>query len=226
MIIDWNTIDTVMLDMDGTLLDLHYDNYFWHTHLPRRYCEIKGIEPESTGLESTGVESTGKELRQQIASLEGTLNWYCLEHWSEALAVDIGALKKEIREKIQERPHTQEFLQFLKEQQKVIALVTNAHPIGLDIKLDKTNIAPFFDHVISSHQFNHPKEVQEFWHSLQDHLPFDPERTLFIDDNPSVLASAKQFGIKHTLGIHQPDSQTPRQLDHIPSIHHFDEIMR
>ena len=34
----WRDIDTVLLDMDGTLLDLHYDNHFWlepvsYTHL-------------------------------------------------------------------------------------------------------------------------------------------------------------------------------------------------
>ncbi|HBT55971.1 MAG TPA: haloacid dehalogenase, partial [Pseudomonas sp.] len=32
--LNWNAIDTVLLDMDGTLLDLHFDNHFWLEHMP------------------------------------------------------------------------------------------------------------------------------------------------------------------------------------------------
>jgi putative hydrolase of the HAD superfamily len=217
MIIDWTTIDTVLLDMDGTLLDLHYDNYFWMTYLPLRYAELKGVS----------LESSQRLLREHIQSLEGTLNWYCLEYWSDALAIDIGALKAEptIRQKIKERPYTEQFLQFLQHQRKTVALVTNAHPIGLNLKLAETCIGHYFDHTISSHQFKHPKEDQAFWSHLQAHFDFDPSRTLFIDDNYTVLKSAEKYGIAYNLGIHQPDSQIPRQLDNIAAIHHFNEIM-
>ena len=37
--IDWKTITTVFLDMDGTLLDLYFDNYFWHEHVPLRFSQ-------------------------------------------------------------------------------------------------------------------------------------------------------------------------------------------
>ena len=33
-IIDWTRIDTILLDMDGTLLDLGFDNFFWREHVP------------------------------------------------------------------------------------------------------------------------------------------------------------------------------------------------
>lgn len=214
-IINWADIDTVLLDMDGTLLDLHYDNYFWATHLPQRYAEIKN-QP---------LDEVQQLLGQHIRSLEGTLNWYCLEYWSKSLDIDIGVLKSEIKGKIKERPYTQDFLKFLRDQGKTVALVTNAHPIGLEIKLAQTCIGEYFDHTITSHQFQYPKEEQAFWHALQSHMPFDPQRTLFIDDNASVLASAKEYGIAYTLGIHQPDSQTERRLDSMPAIAHFDEII-
>ena len=32
--LDWTSIDTVLLDMDGTLLDLRFDNWFWQEHVP------------------------------------------------------------------------------------------------------------------------------------------------------------------------------------------------
>jgi putative hydrolase of the HAD superfamily len=34
--LDWDRIDDVLLDMDGTLLDRHFDNFFFEEELPRR----------------------------------------------------------------------------------------------------------------------------------------------------------------------------------------------
>jgi putative hydrolase of the HAD superfamily len=79
--------------------------------------------------------------------------------------------------------------------------------------------------VISSHEFNEPKESQRFWQQLQAREQFDPARTLFIDDTPRILASAQTFGIAHLLGIHQPDSQQPRRMQGFAAIDNFDEIM-
>jgi putative hydrolase of the HAD superfamily len=213
--INWQSIDTVLLDMDGTLLDLHYDNHFWHTHLPKRYADINNIS----------VEESEKKLHQHILSIEGTLNWYCLDYWSESLGLNIPELKLETKEKIQQRPHVDDFLQSLKKNNKAIFLVTNSHPDGLKIKLQETNIETYFDEIISSHQFQAPKEEHAFWEALSQKINFDCERTLFIDDNIQVLNTAVDFGIKHILGIHQPDSQQQRFISDVPAIHHFDEIM-
>jgi putative hydrolase of the HAD superfamily len=213
--INWQTIDTVLLDMDGTLLDLHYDNHFWHIHLPKRYADIKNIS----------VAESEKKLHEHILSIEGTLNWYCLDYWSENLGINIPELKLETKNKIQQRPYVDDFLAALRKNNKKIYLVTNSHPAGLDIKLKATNIKSYFDDIISSHQFQTPKEEQSFWQALAKHIDFNEERTLFIDDNIHVLNAAVDFGIKHILGIHQPDSQQQRILSDIPAIHHFDEIM-
>jgi 5'-nucleotidase len=32
---DWREIDTVLLDMDGTLLDLEFDSHFWLSLVPQ-----------------------------------------------------------------------------------------------------------------------------------------------------------------------------------------------
>lgn len=213
--IDWNDIDTVLLDMDGTLLDLHFDNYFWLTHLPRRYAETHGVD----------IDTAQQKLMAHIKAHEGTLKWYCLEFWSESLALDIRALKEEIKEKIQVRPFVVEFLRRLRALNKKLVLITNAHPQSLDLKLEVTAIDQWLDMIISSHQFNEPKEAQAFWKALLAHEHFNPERTLFIDDTVRILNSAKNFGIKHLLCIHQPDSQKQRSVAEYPAIHHFDEIM-
>ena len=118
-----------------------------------------------------------------------------------------------------------DFLQALRAQGKKLVLITNAHPRTLDIKLDATRIDQCLDMIISSHQFNEPKEAQAFWHALQTYEQFDPARTLFIDDTVRILDSAKEYGIKHLLCVHQPDSQLTRKITAYPAIHHFDEIM-
>jgi HAD superfamily hydrolase (TIGR01509 family) len=214
-LIDWNQIDTVLLDMDGTLLDLHFDNYFWLEHLPKRYAEIHQVD----------FATATQRLMENIKQHEGTLQWYCLEFWSKELDVDIRSLKVEIKHKIQIRPHVQEFLTRLRQHHKKCLLVTNAHPQSVSLKLEVTEIDKYLDIIISSHELNHPKEAQEFWQALQAREHFDPARTLFIDDTARILESAKKFGIRHLLGIHQPDSQIARTLEGHPAIHHFDEIM-
>ena len=214
--IDWRAIETVLLDMDGTLLDLHFDNYFWITHLPKRYAESHGIDEEKAA----------EEIGTKIRELEGTLEWYCLDHWSEIMRMDIPTLKHEVKHKIQLRPHAELFLSRLKDIGKKLVLITNAHPAGLAMKLQTTEIDRWLDIVISSHQFKSPKEDQHFWHSLQINEPFDTNTTLFIDDNLRVLRSAKKFGIKHLICVTAPDSKKPAQDSaEFVGISHFDEIM-
>ena len=214
--IDWNSIDTVLLDMDGTLLDLHFDNYFWMDHLPRVYAEKHQIT----------AEESSERLHSRISSKQGTLDWYSLDHWSEQLDMDIPALKRELQHMISLRPHALEFLTQLHQSHRDVVMVTNAHRKTLDIKMDHVDITPWFDRVVVSHELQAPKEEQAFWHKLQTLHPFDPARTLLIDDTERVLDSARDYGIVHLLTLLQPDSQRQKRIDtRFPGIHHFDEIM-
>ncbi|MCK9502612.1 MAG: GMP/IMP nucleotidase [Porticoccaceae bacterium] len=213
--IDWRAIDTVLLDMDGTLLDLHFDNYFWITYLPRRYAEHHGLCPDKASA----------DLHRIFHEKRGTLDWYCLDYWSRQLGVDIRALKEEIQHLIQERPHAIHFLQQLKEAGKKRYLITNAHRKSLELKLSLTGIGGELDALISSHDFGHPKESAQFWQKLREMTGFDPARTLFIDDSLSVLKAAETFGIAYLCAIRQPDSRANAlDTEHFTAIHHFDEI--
>ncbi|PLW81005.1 GMP/IMP nucleotidase [Kineobactrum sediminis] len=214
--INWDNIDTVLLDMDGTLLDLHFDNHFWMDHLPRLYAEKNGI-PEA---------SASTTLHGRFGSLQGTLDWYSLDYWSSQLEMDIPALKQELRHMIRLRPFALEVLQQLHAGPCEVVMVTNAHRKTLDIKMAQVDITPWFDHMVVSHELNAPKEDQAFWHNLQALHPFDPARTLLIDDTESVLDSAHRYGIAHLLTLLQPDSRHQLRIDtRFPGIHHFDEIM-
>lgn len=211
----WHQIETVLLDMDGTLLDLHYDNYFWLTHLPVKYAEHHNLSHEEALA----------ELNKSFVSLKGTLNWYCLDFWEELTGLPIADLKQDIQHKIAYRPHVETFLKQLRTMNKRLVIVTNAHRASVEVKMQKTGLDKLVDRVISSHDYQIPKEEQGFWDQLHKNEPFNPSNTLLIDDNQAVLESAAKWGIGWLLTIYHPDSQKAPCTDSaFPGIHHFDEL--
>ena len=214
--INWSAIDTVLLDMDGTLLDLHYDNYFWQEHVPQRYAEKHQLE----------LTATRDFLSAKFKAAEGTLNWYCVDYWSDQLGLDIALLKQEIAHLIAVHPQVVEFLTALRHAGKHTALVTNAHGKSLQIKMRRTQLGAHFDYIISSHELGLPKEDVRFWSKLQHRVPFESQCTLLIDDSLPVLCSAQRYGIAHLLAVYQPDTRRPvKDVGEFVAMRSFGEIM-
>ncbi|HEY3645644.1 MAG TPA: GMP/IMP nucleotidase [Gammaproteobacteria bacterium] len=212
----WQDIDSVFLDMDGTLLDLHFDNHFWLEHIPLRYGEREGLSKQAA-LEA---------LTPRFRAVEGTLAWYSLDYWSRELDMDVVELKREVEHLIRVLPHAEEFLKWLRANRKRLVLVTNAHAPVLEMKMQRTRLDAYFDNIVSSHDLGNPKETAQFWRSLQEVEPFDPARTLFADDSLPVLKAARDYGVKHLVAMRKPDSQRPaRDIQDFPSIETFAELM-
>ncbi len=196
-VLPWSAIDTVLLDMDGTLLDLHYDNRFWLDHLPQRYAELHGVSRAMAEL----------ELQPLFERNAGTLNWYCLDFWSRELKLPVHELTREIANLIALRPDADTFLAAIRKAGKRVVMITNAHRDSLSLKLERVELAPYFERLISSHDYGFPKENPQFWDALQADIGFDPQRSLFIDDTLAILRSARRFGVGHLLAVRQPDSK-------------------
>lgn len=212
----WNQIDTVLLDMDGTLLDLHFDNHFWLEHLPRRFAELRGISRAQADA----------ELAPLFESHAGLLTWYCLDFWSTELCLSILELKQEVAHLIALRDGVEEFLKALAAAGKRVVLVTNAHRDSLALKMERVPLEPYFERLVSSHDYGYPKEDQRFWATLQQALGFDPARALFIDDSLPILRSASRFGIAHLLAIREPDSrQAPRETGEFFAVERYAELL-
>ena len=215
--IDWSRADHVFLDMDGTLLDLHFDNHFWLEHLPRRYAEANHMTPEQA-----------RDLVVPMIMAErGTLNWYCTDYWSDRLRLDITALKAEVGERIGYRPQVRPFLKALRHNGLRPVILTNCHPDPLRLKLDRTGLDQLVDDIVSSHDLGAAKEDQAFWDGLLHRLPHNRTRAVMVDDSFPVLESARRAGIGQCLGILSPDSQQPARQPHpeIPAVKHFAEIL-
>ncbi len=214
--IDWDAIDTVLLDMDGTLLDLYYDNTLWNELLPERYGALHALTP------AEARERLLAHMRQH----HGTLNFYCLDYWAEFTGLDIVGLHEELTALIRYRPSALHFMGWLRQRGKRALLVTNAHRDSLRVKNLHANVVDHLDADISCHDYGAPKESADFWNALMAAHPFDPHRTLFIDDNHHVLGAAAAFGIRHLLTVVQPDSGQPhRQNLDYPAFNDFRELL-
>jgi HAD superfamily hydrolase (TIGR01509 family) len=214
--VPWQNIETVFLDMDGTLLDLRFDNEFWREYIPRCYAKKHGLD----------VQRAKAELFPRYQRVEGTIEWYCVDYWSRELALDIAALKRELEHLIALHPYVLRFLSALRGGGKRVFVVTNAHSKSLALKLARTGLGTRLDGIICAHDLGIPKEHLDFWGRLQVRLAFEPYQTLLIDDSLSVLRSARAYGIAYLLSIHQPDSRGPlREGGEFAVVRSFEELL-
>lgn len=209
-------IKFVLLDMDGTLLDLHFDDYFWCHLVPERYAERHDIT----------FGAAKEKLFKIYRSHERTLNWTDVDFWSKELHLDIPALKEQVRHLIEVHPHVEDFLRILRRHRKKVFLVTNAHYKTINIKFKKTQLGRYFDYVLCSFDVGYPKESIEFWHKAQRILRFDNEMTLFIDDTEEVLKKASEYGIRYIVLKARANSKLePKKSDNFITINDFRELM-
>jgi len=213
----WAEIETVFLDLDGTLLDKYFDDYFWEQYVPQTYAAKEAIS----------YAQAQDHLLSTYRSVQNTLAWTDLDYWSHRLGLDIEGLKLEISHLIALRPGAENFLAFLQNLGKEIVLVTNAHPKTLGVKMGKQPLLHWFSSTISANDIGFAKEQTEFWRQLQEFQPYDRKKTLFIDDNERVLQSAAGYGIHQLIHIALPSSRQPLSYSEtFPSIGHFDELIK
>jgi 5'-nucleotidase len=214
--LDWSAIDTVLLDMDGTLLDLNFDNHFWQAHVPVRYAEARGLS----------LDDARQDLTARYHARAGSLEWYSVDFWETELELDIMRLKEEVAHLIAVHPKVVDFLTALRATDKRVVLVTNAHHKSVTLKMARTGLRPHFDAIITSHELGLPKEDPGFWRRLQVRESFDPDRSMLVDDSLPVLDSARSYGIRHLIAIMQPDTkQPPKATADYPAIATFEQIL-
>jgi HAD superfamily hydrolase (TIGR01509 family) len=208
-------IKFVLLDMDGTLLDKYFDDYFWEHLVPEKYSEKYGIT----------FGRAKDELLLKYRRHEGTLNWTDIDFWSRELDLDIPALKEQIKHLIEVHPHVEDFLGMLRRHRKKVFIVTNAHFKVLDLKLRKTNIGRYFDACITSFEMGYPKEDIRFWKNAKERLGFEEGRTLFIDDTEEILKTARGFGIRYVaFKARATSKKPPKASEEFLTITDFNEL--
>jgi 5'-nucleotidase len=193
-------VETLLLDLDGTLLDLAFDTRFWLEVVPKQFGALHGL---------SAADALENEIKPRMRAAEGTLNWYCLDHWSRTLDMDLSSLKTAHNAGVAWLPGAQDFLRRQRAAGRRLVVATNSHPETLRIKDERVGIRDFVDALHSSHPFGAPKEHAVFWTRFRAAEPYDPQRTAFIDDNPAVLQAARASGISCVIAITHPDSSRP-----------------
>ena len=213
---DWSSIDTLCLDLDGTLLDQAYDNHIWRDLIPQRFAVAHSMD----------MHAAYAEIARRFEAVRGTLDWYCIEHWSRNLGIDIGALHREVRSHVAWLPGARDFLTRMRANGKRLLLLTNSHPIALAVKHEQTGVLDYLDASVTSHDFGHPKEQRGFWLAAVEQLGFDPSRSLFVDDNSRMLEAATDAGVRWVYGVRHWDTKGSRRehLDH-PSVDGVGELV-
>ncbi len=202
----WQDIDTVLLDMDGTLIDLNYDNQFWNDLLPARYASTHGLSRSEADSAFSAY----------VGEVHGSLSYYCIDAWARFARLPVRELMEELRHLHSFRPHSETLLRRLHAAGKDVRIVTNAHPASIDLKHRVFGIRDRVAHFYSAHDLGHPKESADFWHALAQQHPFVAQRTLLIDDTEAVLDAGRAHGIAWTLAVTSPDS---RRAARVPARH-------
>jgi HAD superfamily hydrolase (TIGR01509 family) len=201
---NWSVIDTVLLDLDGTLLDQAYDNHIWRDLVPQRFAVAHGMD----------LHAAYAEIARRFAERSGTLDWYCIEYWSRTLGIDIGSLHREVRSHVAWLPGAREFLELMRAAGKRLVLLTNSHPIALAVKHGETGVLDYLDAAVTAHDFGAPKEHAQFWRSALERFAYDPARSLFADDNSKMLEAAREAGIRWVYGVRHWDTRGS-QREHV-----------
>ncbi|WP_420464721.1 GMP/IMP nucleotidase [Panacagrimonas sp.] len=196
---DWSVVECVLLDMDGTVLDLAFDNFIWMQAVPSRYAERRGLS----------LEAARAELAPQFMSVAHTLPWYDLNYWTRLTGVDLAALHDEFRDRVGILEGSVAFLDAVRASGRPMWLTTNAHPDSWRPKLAQTGLAHYFDHIVSSDDLKAPKEDPRYWQGLRDRYGMNAARCLFADDSRRVLEAARRFGIGQIVAMTHPDTTRP-----------------
>ncbi len=196
---DWSHIDDVLLDMDGTLLDRHFDNFFFEEELPRRYATLHGLS----------CEEARNRLMSMYRSVEGELAWTDLDYWTKQVGIDVVAMHKELAHMIGFLSGAEEFLRYLRKLGKRVTIVTNAHEAGVSVKVAKTGLDRYVDRIVDAFEVGYLKMRPEYWPNCQRLLSFDPARSLFMDDDEGCLMAAKAFGVAYLVHSAKSSSQLP-----------------
>lgn len=214
--IDWAKIDTVLLDMDGTLIDQYHEDIFWDKKVPAEYAKKHNIP----------IKEAYKILHNMYREKEGTMEWGNLDFWEKKLGMDLWKIRYSMTHMIKMHPHTMRFLKFLKKQKKRVHLVTSAYPRDMNLKINIIGIANYFDSIHSETEVNVSKNEKAFWIRLNKIIKFDKKRTLLAENNKKVLMSAQAFGIKYLLLKSKYSSRKPAERSReFICVHHFDDII-
>lgn len=193
------TIQAVLFDMDGTLIDTEkYYRIFW----PKAMAEFgyRMTDEQVLSLRSLGRPFAPARLREWFGE---NLDYYAIrarrtEMMEECLD----------REGIQRKPGAVEILEELKRRGIPAAVATATPPERTEKYLRLTGLRQYFDRIISATQVKEGKPSPDVYLYACEQLGVAPECCIAVEDAPNGVLAAHRAGCKV---IMVPDQTQPEE---------------
>ena len=179
-----NSIDYILLDIDGVILDQDFDNKFWQDFVPNEYAIKNKLDIKRAKL----------LFQKESDKTKGSIDWYDLHYWEKKFDLDLIAIAKNYADEISLLPKSLETIKKLKKTKKIIYL-TNCDPRLVRVKDEVCNFLQYADGWLSSIEINSIKENIWYWRHAVQTFQLIPHRCLFVDDNYEIVMQAKNAGI-------------------------------
>ena len=179
-----NSIDYILLDIDGVILDQDFDNKFWQDFVPNEYAIKNKLDIKKAKL----------LFQKESDKTKGSIDWYDLQYWEKKFDLDLIAIAKNYADEISLLPKSLETIKKLKKTKKIIYL-TNCDPRLVRVKDEVCNFLQYADGWLSSIEINSIKENIWYWRHAVQTFQLIPQRCLFVDDNYEIVMQAKNAGI-------------------------------
>lgn len=164
--------------------------------VPAEIAKIKGIK----------VNDAKKEVINLGKKLEATMPWYKLSYWEELFKVDL--IKPAIKNSsyINFLPGAENTLKKLRKLNIEIILLTNCDSRLLSVKSNAVPFLKYANEVQSSTDLGLIKEDKDYWGVVFSKFSIDPSKSIFLDDNKSIVKMARNCGVESAYQVLEPTS--------------------
>lgn len=186
-LLDLTSIQAVLFDMDGTMID----NMYLHKHAWQEFTKRRGIEitDEEFKVKFPGTKS--RHLMQMIFGQQTS------EKDIEKLTNEIEELYRTMAAKeIEPIPGLLELINRLKQKRIKLAVATSAPKGNRDLVLKTLGLQHTFDVIVGEEDIQHGKPDPEIFLKAAQALHVSPTHCLVFEDAPFGVEAAKKAGMK------------------------------
>jgi putative hydrolase of the HAD superfamily len=186
-----NKTKLVSFDLDGTITDTSFVDSVWLEGIPRLYASKWNLPLEDAKtVVKREYDKVGRE----------RLEWYDPGYWIRKFELDVSPKKllNSFENRIQAFPEVPEVLEEIKDTGLRRIIVSNARREFIDLEINKTNIAPYFERVFSAtSDFRQIKKSVDIFKKVCNTCGIMPQEMVHVgDDRLFDFQIPRRLGIK------------------------------